>query len=380
MNTQAFLTGQGDSRQTMVVIFLRGAADGLSMVAPLEDDDYYRVRPRIAVAKKDAVPLDGFFGLHPLLSGLKPAWEEGELSIIHGAGSEDQTRSHFEAQDFMEHGGIVAGGWLGRFLRVREQPVAGALACVAVGKTLPEVLLGAPNATVMQSLDDFALGSVSRALPNELERLYQLDGGSLAGPARDTFAALRRIETMRTSSPAPEHGAAYGKDEFSQSLRQIARLIKADAGLEVASVDLGNWDTHWTQQSWIEPLLRTLNTGLAAFRQDLGKRFAQTTVIVMTEFGRRVAENSAFGTDHGRGSVMFVMGGGTRGGRVFGEEGQPGLWRGLAEDRLEGPGDLPVFNNYRNALASILSRHGGPADLSKVFPDFALKPLPLYAA
>ncbi|HEV7868574.1 MAG TPA: DUF1501 domain-containing protein [Chthoniobacteraceae bacterium] len=378
MSTQTLITGNRDARQTLVVVFLRGAADGLSMVAPLEDDHYHRARPRIAVKKKEAIPLDGFFGLNPLLADLKPAWDEGELCIVHGAGSEDQTRSHFVAQEFMEHGGVAAGGWLGRFLRVRPEPVSGALACVAVGKTLPEVLLGAPNATVMQSLDDFTLGSGAASFSPELERLYQLDGGSLQAAASDTFDALRRIDSMRQAQPAAAHGAAYGDDEFGQSLRQVARLIKADVGLEVASVDLDNWDTHWTQQSWIEPLLRRLNSGLAAFRQDLGPRFAQTTVVVMTEFGRRVAENSAFGTDHGRGGVLFAMGGGVKGGRVFGEDGQPGLWRGLAEERLEGPGDLPVFNNYRNVLAPILHRHGGPADLSKVFPDFTLKPLDLY--
>lgn len=378
MSTQTLLTGNGDVRQTLVVVFLRGGADGLSFVAPLEDDHYHRARPRIAVKKADAIALDGFFGLNPLLADLKPAWDAGELCIVHGAGSEDQTRSHFEAQDLMEHGGLAAGGWLGRFLRVRKQPVSGALACVAVGRTLPEVLLGAPNATVMQSLDDFALGSASRNFAPELDRLYQIDGGALAGAARDTFDALRRIETMRSSKAAPEHGADYEKDDFAQSLRQIARLIKADVGLEVASVDLGNWDTHWTQQSWIEPLIRRLNSGLAAFRKDLGSRLAQTTIVVMTEFGRRVAENSAFGTDHGRGSVMFVLGGGVKGGRVFGEEGRAGQWRGLASERLEGPGDLPVFNNYRNALAPILERHSGPVDLARVFPDFVLRPLDLY--
>lgn len=378
MSTQTFITGNGDTRRTLVVVFLRGGADGLSFVAPLEDDHYHRARPRIAVKKKDAVPLDGFFGLNPLLVDLKSAWAEGELCIVHGAGSEDQSRSHFEAQDLMEHGGLAGGGWLGRFLRVRPQPVSGALACVAVGRALPEVLLGAPNATVMQSLDDFALGSPAKNFSPELERLYETGGGSLAGAARDTFEALRRIDTMRHTGQTPDHGAQYGDDDFSHSLRQIARLIKADVGLEVASVDIDNWDTHWTQQSWIEPLIGRLNAGLAAFRKDLGPRLAHTTVVVMTEFGRRVAENSAFGTDHGRGSVMFVLGGGVKGGRVFGEEGQPGLWRGLGEDRLEGPGDLPVFNNYRNVLAPILHRHGGPGDLGKVFPDFSLKPLDIY--
>ena len=151
-------------------------------------------------------------------------------------------------------------------------------------------------------------------------------------------------------------------------------LIRADVGLDAASTDLGGWDTHFTQQTTIEPLMLQLANGLAGFRRDLGPRMATTTVVVMTEFGRRVAENSAFGTDHGRGGVMFVMGGGIRGGRVLGG------WPGLKPEMLEGPGDLPVWNNYRDVLAPILTRHGAaPPSLARVFPDFALRPLPLYS-
>ena len=157
MSAQTLITGKGDERRTLVVVFLRGGADGLSLVPPLGDDDYHRARPRIGIARKDAVALDGFFGLHPLLRELEPAWKEGDLAIVHGAGSEDTTRSHFEAQDLMEHGGIVAGGWLGRFLRFKQGGTSGALSCVAVGATLPECLLGAPSATAMQSLEDFSL-------------------------------------------------------------------------------------------------------------------------------------------------------------------------------------------------------------------------------
>lgn len=373
MNPQALITGHGDQRATLIVIFLRGAADGLALVPPVEDDHYYGARPRISVAKKDAVKLDGFFGLHPKLAGLAPAFAEGELAIIHAAGSEDATRSHFEAQDLMEHGGVAAGGWLGRFLRARPAPASGALACVAVGRTLPECLLGAPGATVMQSLDEFALGAASPALRPELERLYALERDQLGAVARDTFDAMRRIDAMRTTPYQPERGAQYGDDEFSTGLRQLARLIKAGVGLEAASIDLDGWDSHFTQQTLLDPLVTRLGQGLAAFRRDLGPRMATTTVVVMTEFGRRVRENSAFGTDHGRGSVMFVMGGGVKGGRVLGP------WPGLSDNLLEGPGDLPVINNYRNVLAPILTRHGAGQSLGTVFPDFALRPLPLFA-
>ena len=373
MNPQTFLTGNGDARETLVVIFLRGGADGLSLVAPLEDDGYYRARPRRGIAKKDAVPLDGFFGLNPLLRELEPAWKENDLAIVHGAGSEDETRSHFEAQDLMEHGGLTAGGWLGRFLRVKKRANNSALSCVAIGPTLPECLLGAPSATAMESFDAFTLGAGTPGLRAQLEQLYGMESDALGSAARDTFSALTRIDTMRSAPYTPAHGAEYGKDSFSKSLQQIARLIKARVGLEAASLDLNGWDSHVTQGTVIDPLLPRLGKGLAAFRRDLGKAMEQTTVVVMTEFGRRVMENAAFGTDHGRGSVMWVMGGGVRGGRVIGP------WPGLREESLEGPGDLPVWNNYRNVLAPLLLRHGAEAEaLGRVFPDFELKPLGLY--
>ena len=156
---QSFVTGDGDQRQTLVVVFLRGGADGLNLVAPLQDDGYYNARPRIAINKSRAVPLDGFYGLNPLLRDLEPAYKDGALAIIHAAGSEDTTRSHFEAQDLMEHGGIAGGGWLGRFLRAPANAESGPLSAVALGKAVPECLRGAPAATVFQSLDDFSLGS-----------------------------------------------------------------------------------------------------------------------------------------------------------------------------------------------------------------------------
>ncbi len=375
---QALITGNGDARQTLIVVFLRGAADGLSLVPPIEDDAYYKARPRIGIAKEEAAKLDGFFGLHPSLAPLSPAFAEGDLAIIHSAGSEDQSRSHFEAQDLMEHGGVAAGGWLGRFLRARPAPASGALACVAVGKALPECLLGAPTVTVMQTLNDFTLGAKSPALRPELERLYALETGPLRLAAQDTFDALLRIDAMRTTPYDPANGAAYGTDDFSDGLRQLARLIKADVGLEAASIDIDGWDSHFTQQTLLTPLISKLATGLAAFRKDLGARMATTSVVVMTEFGRTVQENSAFGTDHGRGGAMFVMGGGVQRGKVHGE------WRGLGELEQRGLSDsyadLPVRNNYRDILAPILQRHGAaPDQLASIFPNFALNPLGIYA-
>jgi uncharacterized protein (DUF1501 family) len=344
----------------------------LNLVAPLEDDGYHKARPRIALKHDTALPLDGFFGLHPLLKPLHALYEEGTLALIHAAGSEDDTRSHFEAQDLMEHGGIVGGGWLGRFLRARPGSVAGPLGAVVLGRAMPESLRGAPSATVMESFDDFLLGGRSRTLPSVLAKLYEAEQGEIARAGRDTLGALRRIEQLRSTNYTPAPGADYGDDSFSRGLVQIARLIKARVGLEAASVDLNGWDSHASQGALMDPLMTRLATGLAAFRRDLGGELAHVTVVVMTEFGRRLAENSAFGTDHGRGSVMFVLGGGIRGGRVL------GAWPGLKDEVLEGPGDLPVTTNYRNVLAPLLLKHSPGVKLDKVFPQFALEPLPLF--
>jgi uncharacterized protein (DUF1501 family) len=369
---QSILTGNGDQRQTLVVVFLRGGADGLNLVAPLDDDGYYRARPRIAIGRKNAVPLDGFYGLNPLLKALEPAYQDGALAIVHAAGSEDDTRSHFEAQDLMEHGGITGGGWLGRFLRAQNQTGSGPLAAVALGRSIPECLRGSPAATVLQSLDDFSLGSNRSRLTQSLARLYGTQTDVLASAGRDTLDAIQRVEQLRNAQYHPAHGADYGSDDFSRGLLQIARLIKARVGLQVASVDLGGWDSHFSQSLIMDPQITRLAKGMSAFYRDLGPEMNHTTVVVMTEFGRRVEENSAFGTDHGRGSVMFVMGGGIKGGRVLGK------WPGLSREVLEGPGDLPVTTNYRNVLAPILQRHGTGDKLSQVFPDFAVAPLPLY--
>jgi uncharacterized protein (DUF1501 family) len=371
-NLQSFVTGHGDQRQTLIVVFLRGGADGLNMVAPLGDAGYYKARPRIALKESDSLRLDGFFGLNPILGGLERPWKDGALAIVQAAGSEDETRSHFEAQDLMEHGGLAAGGWLGRFLRSRPHTVSGALGAVAVGRALPECLRGAPSATVMQSFRDFTLGGDAPRMAAALAKLYGAQQDAMAGAARDTLAALERIEKLRNTPYQASHGAEYGRDEFSRGLLQVARLIKARVGLEAASVDLGGWDSHLTQSSVMDPRLTELSRGLAAFYADLGREMERVTVVVMTEFGRRVAENSAFGTDHGRASVMFVLGGGVQGGRVY------GAWPTLSDDVLEGPGDLPVTTNYRDVLAPVLARHSPDAALRLVFPGHELKPLPLY--
>ncbi|HSU56602.1 MAG TPA: DUF1501 domain-containing protein [Candidatus Dormibacteraeota bacterium] len=367
-----FISGNGDQRKTLVVVFLRGGADGLNMVAPLADDGYCRARPRSAIAKSKALALDGFFGMHPLLKELHQPFQDGALTIVHAVGSEDDTRSHFEAQDLMEHGGITGGGWLGRFLRSRTA-APGPLSAVALGKVIPECLRGAPSATVLQSLDDFSFGAEPAGLLPSLSRLYANESDALGAAGRSTIDAVNRISRLRGERYRPANGAMYATDDFSRGLMELARLIKGRVGLEAASIDLGGWDSHFSQSIVMDPLMVRLAKGLGAFYTDMRADMHHTTVVVMTEFGRRVEENSAFGTDHGRGSVMFVLGGGVRGGRVAGK------WPGLTRDVLEGPGDLPVVTNYRNVLAPILERHGAGETLDQVFPGFSLTPLDLYS-
>lgn len=362
-----FVGDNRDDPRSLVIVFLRGGADGLTLVPPVADDEYHRARPRLAVAQRDALRLDDHFALHPRLKALHPFYAAGRLAVVHGAGSEDDTRSHFEAQDLMEHGGFVAGGWLGRYLRLREAAGRASLGAVALGTEFPESLRGAPSAVMLRSLSDLSLARVTPKWMGALERLYAADEGPIRHAAGNTFAMLRRLQNV-----SPPRTAAYPAESFGSALSQVATLIKARAGLEAACVDLGGWDSHFSQQTLMDPLITRLGEGLSAFAQDLGPALESTTVIVMTEFGRRVAENTSFGTDHGRGSVMFLLGGGVQGGRVLSG------WRGLGADALEGPGDIPVTTNYRDVIAPILARHGARDVLAGIFPNFVLRPTNIY--
>ena len=370
-----FITGNGDNPCALVVVFLRGGADGLNMVAPFEDDGYFRARPRIAIRKENSVRLDDYFGLNPLLRELEPAYRDGALAVVHACGSEDDTRSHFEAQDLMEHGGLMAsGGWLGRFLRALPQEGVGPLSAVAIGTSVPESLRGAPAATVMESFETFSLGKNAARFTAALGRLYALENSPVGHAGRDTLDAVERIERLAREPYRPAAGVSYApNDHLARGLQEVARLIKARVGLVAACLDLEGWDSHLTQGVIMDPLMTRLGRGLSDFYRDLGKAMETTTVVVMTEFGRRVFENASFGTDHGRGSVMFVLGGGIKGGRVLAR------WPTLDDAVLEGPGDLPVTTNYRDVLAPVLIRQGVPTGrLQEVFPHYDLSPLQLF--
>jgi uncharacterized protein (DUF1501 family) len=385
----ATATANDDQSHTIVCVFLRGAADTLNIVVPYDDDEYYRARPSLAIpppssAAATAIRLDDRFALHPKMAPLVPAFNEGRLAIVHAVGSDNSSGSHFEAQDQMEHGAgatsSVTGGWIGRYVMACPGAARAPLAAVAIATTLPESMRGASTACVIESLDDVGLHVVDDArdvATRALEMLYRDDPGVLARPGTEALRLLSRVETLKSSPYRPKTGAEYPSDPFGAGLREVARLVKAGVGLRVACVDLGGWDTHFVQgaiEGLQATLIETLAGALAAFDVDLAAYREHVTVVVMTEFGRRIYENSSSGTDHGRGFAMFALGGRVRGGRTIGE------WPGLdQEEGPIGPGGVRVLVDYRSVLAEVLTGAAGLHDTSAVFPDFHPQPLGIVA-
>lgn len=374
------------TENVLVFLFLRGGADGLSLVTPYREDEYFRLRPAtkiVAPRPGSNLDLDGQFALHPGLADLIPLYREGDLALIQAVGSQDQTRSHFEAMATIEQGtstssGRGAGGWLARYLNSTRSASDSPLRAVSFGDTLPDSLRGSPQATRLNDLDDLRLtsaGAREQAIRKNLEALYRSSSDEVAVAGLQTLQVLNQIEQL-SSAQAPRTSEAYPNSPLGRGLRDTARLIRASAGLEVACLDLGGWDTHVVQGTLggaFEGLARDLGTSLAAFARDLGPEIKKVTVVVMTEFGRRVYENSGLGTDHGRASIAMVLGQRVQGGRVAGE------WPTLAADRLEEPGDLRVTTDYRSILAEVLTKKFGVSDLSRIFPDFSPSPLGLLA-
>ena len=361
-----------DDDRVLVAVFLRGGADGLALVPPVHDDGYHRLRPRLGVPASRSLALGGPFGLAPELAELHPWFLSGQLAVVHAAGSDDDSRSHFVAQEVMERGGASgAGGWIGRWLRARR--AIGALTAVAAGPEVPDSLRGAPSATALAGLMELGPGPEWSGLCASLAGLYARDF-QLGGSARDALGAAERLAKLRADGGRAEHGARYPSagdggvaQAFGAHLAQLAALIRARVGLVAACVDLAGWDSHFAQETIVAPRMRALALGLSAFATDLGPVLSRTSVVVMSEFGRRVAENASLGTDHGRGGVMFVLGGGTPGGMHC-------RWPGLEEKQLDGPGDLAVVHDYRDVLSAVLRRHGR-VDPTSVFPGHDPAPI-----
>jgi uncharacterized protein (DUF1501 family) len=375
----------------LVVVFLRGALDGLNAVVPHFDPDYRRWRPSLALPAPDAaapagracLDLDGSFSLHPALAPLLPLHREGRMAVVHAVGSDDRTRSHFEAQDQAEHGAAsgqaVSGGWIARHLRARGAPGAtGAVQALAFGEAIPESLRGAPAAGALRSVADLRIGVGSgdeAGIAAALADLHAEGDDLVAASGRETLSLLRRVQAIRDDA-AGAASLGYPGDGFGRAMAEAARLLRADLGLEAACLDLGGFDTHFGQGTLGDGLagglagpLRSLGEGLAAFARDLGPRFGETTVVVLTEFGRRAYENGALGTDHGSGSLMLLLGGGLRGGKVHGR------WPGLAKERLHEESDLAVTTDYRQVLAEVLACRCGQDRLDLVFPGLVPAPI-----
>lgn len=370
----------------LVVVFLRGGADGMNIVAPVGADAYHRARPTLALAaandlkasERDRVlDLDGFFGLNPAMKSLLPLYRDGHLGVVHAAGSGDQTRSHFEAMATMERGnstirGVSASGWLARHLGSMPTDGTSPLRAVAFSSVMPDSLRGATSVMALESLAEFQLKLAGvadgrkDALLDELHALYSSpEGDTIRQAGRETLDLLGTLNRLDPAAYQPDSGAKYPDSELGKGLRQVAFLAKADVGLEVAFLDRGGWDTHVAQGSstgYMALGLTDLADSVSAFTRDLGAEMKRTTLVVMSEFGRRLQENGGLGTDHGRGGVMFVAGQGVNGGKVHGS------WPGLEEKDLDEVGDLRVTTDYRDVLSEVLSKRVGNRDTASVFP------------
>ncbi len=374
---------------TLIVVFLRGAADCLNVVVPHGDEAYYAKRPTLGIPRPDdnkakanlrAVDLDGFFGFHPNLKPLVPAWQAGHLAIVHACGAPDESRSHFRAMELMERGVDdergPASGWIGRHLATLDMAHPGQnqspLRAIGLGQLPQRSLGGSVPVSALRSIADFHLGGDLKALAQMRAALTSLYSGNdpLSIVGQETLDIMDAVQALDPLGYTPKiTNTQYPITEFGLGLKQIAMLIKAEVGLEVAAIDLGGWDTHFAQggsEGLMAGLLKELGDGLAAFHEDTAdaKHADRLTIVTMSEFGRRVQENGSLGTDHGHGSLMMVMGGHVVGNKVHGQ------WPGLADGQLVGPGDLAVTTDYRDVLAEVCFKRLNNSAVDQIFPGY----------
>ncbi|MEO6334176.1 MAG: DUF1501 domain-containing protein [Pyrinomonadaceae bacterium] len=370
-------------KKVLVTIFQRGAVDGLNMIVPHGDSEYYDLRRSIAVprpGKTDgALDLDGHFGLHPAMQSLTPFWKSKQLAVIHSAGSPENTRSHFDAQDYMESGTpgnkSTRDGWLNRLLQSTAGKAPSPFRAVSMTSSLPRALYGRAPSVAMTNLSDFAIkaGLYTQDFKGGFEGIYQQTAkDSLSETGRETFEAVNFLKQANPAQFKAENGAVYPNTDFGRSMRQIAQLIKAGVGLEVAFTDTGNdvrWDTHTNEggsRGQLSNFLRTFSQAIAAFATDLGKGMDDVTLLTMSEFGRTARENGTRGTDHGHGNAMMVLGNSVKGGKVYGD------WKGLRNDQLNEGRDLAVTTDFRDVFAEVASKHFGSKDLNSLFPKYTV--------
>jgi uncharacterized protein (DUF1501 family) len=361
----------------LISVFLRGGADGLNVVVPYADPEYYNLRSTIAIdepgAQDGALNLDGFFGFHPRLDKIHDLFQQGALAVVHACGSQNDTRSHFDAMDYMESGSSVTklnDGWLNRYLQASEGEKS-VFRAVVLGPSLPYSLAGAVDAISLSSLEALQLRESPR-MTTYLKAIEELniDRNDYLGGIG--ISAIKAIETGKTKFDPdeynPENGAEYGNEPFGQAMKAIAQIIRSDVGLEVATTDLGGWDTHTNQGAGgsgaLADVLGTLNDGVFAFITDIGSLMERVVVLIMTEFGRTAEQNGSGGTDHGHGTAMFVAGGGVKGGMVYGQ------WPGLKNSELYEGRDLAITTDFRRIFSEVLVEHMGCLDIASVFPGY----------
>ncbi|QNI34396.1 DUF1501 domain-containing protein [Alloacidobacterium dinghuense] len=374
-------TAQAQGKK-LVVIFQRGAADGLNIVVPHRESAYYQMRPTIAIQQNQVIDLDGFFGVHPAMQPLKPLWDQRHLAIVHACGSPDPTRSHFDAQDYMESGtpGVKAtnDGWLNRALQSEDAMHAGrkysAFRAVALGTQVPRTLEGKIPAVAINNVRDFSVGGQNPAaapIAASFQTMYADSVNAvLHGTGTETFEAVKMLQATDPAKYTPAPGANYPNGPFGNSLRQVAQLLKANLGVEAAFTDIGGWDTHQNQGNATGQLanrLKDFSEGIAAFWTDMGDQANDIVLVTMSEFGRTVHQNGTGGTDHGHANVMFVVGGDVQGGRVYGR------WPGMRQDQLYEGRDLAITTDFRQVLGEAAYKTVGARNLDLVFPGADLK-------
>lgn len=392
LNAPSFLartveqTSARKKRKVLIAIFQRGAMDGLNAVIPYSEPEYYSLRPNIAVPRPKngeagtALDLDGQFGLHPALAPFKPIYDAGQLAIVHAVGSPDATRSHFDAQDYMEAGtpGVksTVDGWLNRYLQSRADAQATPFRAVAMGANMPRTLQGKAPTLAINNLNDFGIragNAVSnQAVQGGFEAMYaQTASEALRGTGRETFEAVKLLKQVNPSQYKPVAGVVYPRGPYGDRLKQLAQLIKSDIGLEVAFADIGGWDTHVAEgaaQGQLAGRLTEFGQGIAALYADLKDRADEVVIVTMTEFGRTAKENGNRGTDHGHASAMFLLGGNVKGGKVYGK------WPGLKAEQLYEGRDLAVTTDFRSVFAELAKAHLGASNLNTIFPGFQVNP------
>ena len=370
----------------LVVIFQRGAADGLNVVVPYREKNYYAMRPGIAIPETQVLDLDGFFGLHPSLAAFKPLYDQGHLAVVHAAGSPDMSRSHFDAQDYMESGtpGVKSteDGWLNRALQAEDMRHRCAGTCeqhtafraLALGSQVPRTLAGKVPAIALSNLNNFVVGQhgpTPSVAANAFEAMYGDSGDRIFHAAGDeTFEAVKMLRDANPAQYKPAAGIEYPHNDFGNNMKQIAQLLKSNLGVEAAFTDVGGWDTHQNQggvNGQLSDRLREFSTAIAAFWQDMGDAAENVTLVTMSEFGRTARQNGTGGTDHGHANAMFVLGGNIKGGKVYGR------WPGLADHELNEGRDLAVTTDFRQVLGEAVSKTIGANNLDLVFPGAKLR-------